>query len=258
MADVVSRSDAFPAARPAPVCQHRLSVILPVLDEERRIGLRLAELRALPPDTQILVVDGGSQDRTAAIARDAGATVLSAPRGRGSQMNFGARRATGEVLLFLHADVSLPPDAAAWVERALAAPAAVAGAFRTRTVDDLVREPDGSRAPRRRWIRPFLRLADLRSRYTRLPYGDQAMFVRSEAFERVGGFPESPLFEDLELSRRLRCVGRIVTVSAEVRVSGRRFTRNPLRSVLVANLFLLLYRCGVRPEVLARFYGPVR
>ena len=227
----------------------RLSVVIPVLDEARGIGDRLTELRALPGIDEIVVVDGGSRDGTVDIARRIpGVCVLEAPRGRGPQMNAGASAAAGDVLLFLHAECSLPRDAGAWVERALAEPRVVAGAFRVRTY------ADGGR----NWLGPLLRLADLRSRTTRLPYGDQAVFVRREAFHRAGGFPNQPLMEDVELARRLRRVGRIRTVPAEVRVSGRRFLAQPVRTVLAMRLFPTLYRLGVPPERLARLYGNPR
>jgi len=226
-----------------------LSVIVPVLDEEARIGRRLSELAATPGLDEVIVVDGGSADRTAAIVNALPAVrLLSAPRGRARQMNAGAAAAAGDVFLFLHADVSLPSDAASWIARALGDPRVVAGAFRTWTV------PDG--APSQ--LGPLLHLADIRSRLTRLPYGDQAMFVRRDAFARAGGFPDQPLMEDLELSRRLRCLGRIATVPAVVRVSGRRFVARPIRFTLIARTFPTLYRLGVSPRVLARFWGDVR
>ena len=226
-----------------------ISVIVPVLDEEARLGRRLAELAATPGLGEVLVVDGGSADSTVAIADTfSGVRLLSAARGRARQMNAGAAAAVGDVFLFLHADVSLPRDAAAWIVRTLADPRVVAGAFRTWTV------PDG--APSR--LGPLLRLADIRSRVARFPYGDQAIFVRRDAFARVGGFPDQPLMEDLELSRRLRRLGRIATVPAVVRVSGRRFVARPIRFTLIARTFPTLYRLGVPPHVLARFWGDVR
>ncbi|HSV07942.1 MAG TPA: TIGR04283 family arsenosugar biosynthesis glycosyltransferase [Candidatus Binatus sp.] len=226
-----------------------ISVVIPVLDEELRIGERLMELGRMAGIVEVIVVDGGSRDRTAEIIRSfPEVRLVSAPRGRGSQMNAGARIATGEVLLFLHADVRLPLDAATWVGRVLEDPAVVAGAFRTWTV------PDAGRS----WVTPLLHLADLRSRFTRLPYGDQALFVRRDVFERVGGFPDQPLMEDLELSLRLRRVGRIATAPATVRVSGRRFLVRPIRSAVQMRLFPLLYRLGVPPGLLARLYGDPR
>ncbi|MFN8544506.1 MAG: TIGR04283 family arsenosugar biosynthesis glycosyltransferase [Candidatus Binatia bacterium] len=238
------RRQTPPAARPGGI-----SIIVPVIDEERRIGQRLKELRGTPDVAEVIVVDGGSRDRTLEIVRGCpGVRLLAALRGRGVQMNAGARAASGDVLLFLHADVSLPPDATACVARALAAPEVVAGAFRTWTVDDAGRS----------CLTPLLHLADLRSRVARLPYGDQAVFVRREAFVRVGGFPDQPLMEDLELARRLRRIGRIVVVPAVVRVSGRRFLAHPLSAILTMRLFPLLYRLGVSARVLDRLYGRPR
>jgi rSAM/selenodomain-associated transferase 2 len=223
----------------------RLSVIVPVLDEERRIGERLAELRLLSGVHEVLVVDGGSRDPTCAlVAAQPHARLLHAVRGRASQMNAGAQAATGDVLLFLHADVALPPDAVAHVARALEDPRTVAGAFKTWTVAD--------GAPSR--LGPLLHLADLRSRYTHLPYGDQALFVRAQAFHAAGGFPAQPLMEDLELARRLRRLGRIRTVDARVRVSGRRFLARPLFYFFAVNLFPLAYALGVGPGTLLKLY----
>ncbi len=227
----------------------RVTVVMPVLDEEARIGTQLAELRSLPGIHEIIVVDGGSTDRTLEIvASHRGVMLLAAPRGRGTQMNAGARVATGDVLLFLHADVHLPKNAIDHVAAALRDPQVVAGAFRTWTVAE----------GRKSWVGPLLRLADLRSRYTTLPYGDQAIFVRAEVFWQVGGFPNQPLMEDLELSRRLRAVGKICTVPAMVIVSGRRFLARPISSALLMKSFPLLYRLGVPPRLLASLYGNPR
>jgi rSAM/selenodomain-associated transferase 2 len=227
----------------------RLSVVVPVLDEAERIGRQLAALRSTAGIDEVVVVDGGSSDGTVdLVRREPGVRLIAAPRGRGTQLNAGARAAAGDVLLFLHADVSLPPDAATWVARVLADPVVVAGAFRVLTIAD-----DGPG-----WLGPLLRLADLRSRVTRLPYGDQAVFVRRDVFERVGGFPDQPLMEDVELARRLRRVGTIRTVPGVVRVSGRRFLANPIRALVAMRVFPLLYRLGVSPARLARLYGDPR
>jgi rSAM/selenodomain-associated transferase 2 len=236
-----------------------VSIVMPVLDEGARLDAALAAVRAVAGVAEVIVVDGGSRDDTVAIARRASAAgetgsappvrLLHGERGRGTQMNAGARVATGDVLLFLHADVALPVDAARWVARALARPDVVAGAFRVRTVADR-----GAPA----WLRPFLRLADLRSRFSALPYGDQALFVRRDAFERAGGFPHQPLMEDLELALRLRRLGRITIVPAVVEVSARRFVARPLRSAIAMRVFPLLYRAGVSPDRLARLYGNPR
>jgi len=228
----------------------RVSVVMPVLNEERRIVRALDSVFAVASVHEVIVVDGGSTDATADLVRARSrATLICAERGRARQMNAGADAAGGDVLLFLHADVTLPSDAVSWVESALRDPAIVAGAFRTWTVAD-----DGE-API--WA-PLLHLADLRSRYTGLPYGDQALFVRAAVFQRLGGFPDQPLMEDLELSRRLRAVGSVVTVPASVRVSGRRFLARPAYYTVMVNVFPLLYRMGIPPRVLANFYGNTR
>ena len=180
----------------------RISVVIPTLNEERRIGERLEELARMPELEEVLVVDGGSTDRTVERALRHGVRVIEGRRGRGPQLNAGAAAARGEVLLFQHADVSLPGDAPGWIRLAFQDPEVVAGAFRVRTIDE-----DGSR------LAPLLPFANLRSRTRSLPYGDQALFVRRSVFEAVGGYPDQPLMEDIELARRLKRRGRIRTAS---------------------------------------------
>jgi rSAM/selenodomain-associated transferase 2 len=227
----------------------RVSVVIPTLEEAARIGERLDELAATPGIEEVIVVDGGSRDATVRVASGRpGVRVLTAPRGRAAQQNAGAAAARGAALLFLHADVSLPPDVARHVSLALADPAVVAGAFHTWTVPD----------PGRSRLAPLLHLADLRSRYSGLPYGDQAIFVRAVAFHAVGGFPDQPLMEDLELSRRLRRLGHLQIVPVSVRVSGRRFLSRPIFYFLAVNFFPALYALGVEPAVLRRWYGDPR
>ena len=227
----------------------RLSVIVPTLNEERLIGGQLERLAAMSDIHEVIVVDGGSDDRTPEIVRaHRMARLLAASGGRGPQMNAGARAASGDVLLFLHADVVLPADGGALVHSALRDPEVVGGAFRVKTVAD----------GRHGWPSRFLWLADLRSKYSSLPYGDQALFVRRRVFDALHGFAPVPLFEDLEFSRRLRHAGRVVRLRASVRVSGRRFMARPVYYTCVMNVMPALYRLGVPPRALARIYGHVR
>ena len=226
-----------------------VAVVVPVLDEAARVGACLAGLSRREWIRELLVVDGGSRDGTLEIAaRVPGVRVLRAPRGRGPQMNAGAWRSSAPVVLFVHVDVQLPDDAGQWIEQTLRDPSVVAGAFRVRTVADAGRN----------WLGPLLRIPDRRSRVTRFPYGDQAVFVRRTSFEAVGGFPDQPLMEDIELARRLWRIGRIVTVPATVRVSGRRYLERPVWTCVAQNAFPILYRLGVSADTLARLYGSTR
>ncbi|RMG17418.1 MAG: glycosyltransferase [Planctomycetota bacterium] len=243
-----SPSEGHSARRPVEAAAF-LSVVVPVLDEEARLPAQLDALAEHSGILEVLVVDGGSRDGTVSLAQGRpGVRVLRARRGRGPQLNAGAAAARGDVLLFLHADVRLPVDASRWIREALEDPKVVGGAFRVRTV------PDGPRP----WFAPLLGLADLRSRRTRLPYGDQSLFVRRAAFRAVGGYPDQPLFEDLEFARRLRRQGTLVLLPVCVEVSARRYQRRPLRTALAHNVFPLLYRLGVPAERLARWYPTVR
>ena len=227
-----------------------LSVIIPTLDEGRRIDGCLERLAAQPDICQRIVVDGQSSDDTVARAcRHAGVEVLTARRGRGIQQNHGARAARGDTLLFLHADTELPAGAAATIRSTLAEPGVVAGAFRTWHVAERWRGLARS---------ALIHLADVRSRYTTMPYGDQAMFMPRDVFTRVGGFPEIPLMEDLAISRKLSRLGQIRIAHRSVRVSARRFEANPLYQAALINVMPLLYSLGVPPDVLARLYGNPR
>lgn len=191
----------------------RLSIVMPTLDEAAGVADALAPLQALRQQGhELIVADGGSADGTADRARPHADFVLAGARGRAVQMNAGAAAARGQVLLFLHADTSLPPQADLLVRQALAAGHAW-GRFDVRI--------EG----RPRLLRLVAALMNLRSRLTGIATGDQAIFVTREAFERVGGFPVQPLMEDVELSRRLKRIGRPACLRQRVCTSGRRWER---------------------------------
>ena len=222
-----------------------LSIIVPVLDEEARIG---AALSALAPcrgrGAEVIVADGGSRDRTVEIARPLADRVIAAPRGRGAQMNEGAAAAMGDVLLFLHADTVLPPEADVLVLEGLRDTARQWGRFDVRIE---------GRSPLLAVISGFM---NWRSRVTGIATGDQAMFITRAAFTAAGRFPDIPLMEDVALSKRLKRVSRPLCLTARVIVSGRRFDeRGAARMILLMWGLRLEYWLGVPPAALARRYG---
>ena len=222
----------------------RLSVVIPALNEAANLTRLLPALARDCPGAEIIVVDGGSRDETAAVvARQPGARLVMSERGRARQMNAGARQAIGDVLLFLHADTWLPADAGAAVDRALAEPGVVAGRFDVRFDNP----------------RPVLRmvawLMNTRSRASGICTGDQAIFVRRADFEAVGGYPDIPLMEDIELSRRLKRRGRLAALRLRVTTSARKWEREgPLRTIGLMWALRVLHFCGVAPARLHRWY----
>lgn len=217
-----------------------LSVIIPTLNEAGRIEQTLTSVEAQPHVSEVIVVDGGSTDGTR--ERTSGrATVLQSPPGRARQMNAGAARATGDVLLFLHADTLLPAGATSAVGAALADPAVEAGLFRL----------------------GFDRETPLLCFYsfcTRLPspllgFGDRGLFVRRRVFEALSGFPPIPIFEDLEMTRRLHRRGGLRFLPQPVTTSARRFARHGMLRQQLRNAYLWLHwLAGTDPKRVAHLY----
>jgi uncharacterized protein len=219
-----------------------ISVIIPTLNEAAQLARALEHAAAGQPK-EIIVADGGSSDDTARIAEAGGAKVLRTEANRARQMNAGAAVALGETLLFLHADTRLPGNYANPLLVALRQPDVVGGAFRFRI---------GNSFPGRRLVEST---TNLRSQLWRLPYGDQALFVRRWAFDELGGFPDLPIMEDYEFVRRLRRLGRLALLKEAVLTSGRRWQRlGFLRATLINKLVILGYHCGVPPVKLAALY----
>ncbi len=220
----------------------RVSVIIPVLNEAAHLPATLASIRRGDPH-EVIVVDGGSADGTPELARTHGAIVLAAPPGRAAQMNRGAASATGERLLFLHADTLLPDGYAAHVRATLAQPGVVAGAFGFAIAENFFG---------RAWIE---RTTNARARRWQLPYGDQALFLRRETFRQAGGFREWPIMEDYEFVRRLRGQGKIAIAPAVVLTSGRRWRElGAARTTLLNQAIILGFHLGVPPARLAAWY----
>ena len=219
-----------------------ISVVIPTLEEAGTVAATIAAARRSLPGCEVVVVDAGSTDGTAAAARAAGATVVTERGSRSQAMNRGAALAAGDVLLFLHADTLLPAGADAAVAAALAGHGA--GAFRIR-----FDRP-----------RPVTeRLVNVRSRLLGVVYGDQALFCTRAAFARAGGYRPIPIMEDCDLAARLRRAGGLALVPLAVTTSARRHRRaGGLRTLARSWLIQLLYALRVPPERLARRYPPVR
>jgi rSAM/selenodomain-associated transferase 2 len=223
----------------------RVAIILPTLDEESTIASALDALRLFP--AEVIVVDGGSRDRTVGLVAERGVRMISSQPGRARQMNAGAGAARGDVLLFLHADTRLPPSAIADIRSALDDPRCAGGRF------DL-------RLDSHRWIFSLVGfLISLRSRLSRVATGDQAIFVRRKVFEEIGGFPDIPIMEDTAFSRALKEKGRIACLRSQVVTSARRWEKEGVcRTILKMWILKILYFAGVSPFRLKRFYADLR
>jgi rSAM/selenodomain-associated transferase 2 len=220
-----------------------ISIIIPTLNEEECVGGCIEGILAGEADCEVIIVDGGSTDRTVERAAGYGVTVVHSERGRGRQMNRGALSARGDILLFLHADTRLEEGWSRQIQEAVRRPLFAGGAF-TFKID----------SHEKKW-----RLIELwvkaRCALFNLPYGDQGIFVCRGTFEKTGGYVEIPLMEDVEFIERLKESGRIVVVPKRASTSGRRWKRRGwIRVSLLNQVIMILYRLGVDPERLAGLY----
>lgn len=221
-----------------------ISIIVPTLNEAVSIGATLDALEFPGENVEIIVVDGGSTDGTISIAEKRAAQILRSERGRGRQLQAGGAAARGEILWFVHADTIAAPDAVSKIKTVLKNPAVAGGNFKIRF--------DGDRraAEFLTWLYPKLNLLGL-------IYGDSAIFVRREIYEKIGGFRPFPIFEDLDFVERLRRTGKIITLPSIVTTSSRRFENKSFALTFLRWAILqLLYWLGVSPETLLKIYFP--
>lgn len=228
-----------------------LSIIIPTLNEAAVLAETLGAIGNLRDcqmrNIEVLVVDGGSQDKTCAIAQTWGATILQSPPGRAQQMNLGAAAAQSEILLFLHGDTILPPQYWTLITTALAQPNSIAGAF------DLA--IDAPNLPLR-WVEWGVKL---RSRLLQLPYGDQGIFLTRDSFRAIGGYRDQPIMEDYQLiqdlKQQLKPKGKITIINIPVKTHPRRWQRlGILRTTVINQTIILGYHLGISPDRLRQWY----
>jgi rSAM/selenodomain-associated transferase 2 len=224
----------------------KISIIIPTLNEAVNLGRSLASITKAE-NIEVIIVDGGSSDQTIAIAqtynKSMGVAIISGTLGRANQMNLGASLATGEILVFLHADTVLPSGFDRTIREILTNPRTIAGAFKLKI--------DG-----KSW---GLRLVEWgvnrRSQVFQMPYGDQAIFIKSATFLSLGGFTQLPIMEDFDLILRLKKVGKIAIAPLTVTTSDRRWQKLGIfRTTLINQLIILGYFCGIKPTKLASCY----
>ncbi|MEH1897868.1 MAG: TIGR04283 family arsenosugar biosynthesis glycosyltransferase [Nostoc sp.] len=220
----------------------KISIIIAAINEARNIKETIATTQSRL-NIEVILVDGGSQDNTVAIAQSLGVKVISSSPGRAVQMNAGAVASGGEILLFLHADTRLPTGFDEMICTALQQPGTVAGAFNLRIDAPLLSL---------RWVELGVKW---RSHFCQMPYGDQAIFLTKESFQQIGGFPELPIMEDFELIRRLKPIGRIVIIPTPVLTSARRWLQKGVfKTTLLNQLVIIAYLLGVSPERIRSWY----
>jgi len=218
-----------------------------MFNEERAIARTLSALRVGAPNAEIIVVDGGSSDSSVALAAPLADVVVKGPRGRALQMNAGARESHGDAMVFVHADTIVPATFADDIANALSNPAIVGGRFDVQL--------DSDSLP----LRMIGAMISLRSRISRIGTGDQAIFVRRDVFDRLDGFPNIELCEDLDFTRRLKRAGRVACLRSRVIISSRRWTHDGIaRTVVRMWMIRAMYLLGVSPARMKRHYADTR
>ena len=222
----------------------QLSIILPALNEAATLANTLAPLQSMRArGVEVILVDGGSSDRTREIAAPLVDRVINGERGRAKQMNAGAAVASGDVLLFLHADSILPEDGDTWIAKALAEPRFQWGRF------DVSIHGAHFMFPVIAWF------MNHRSRLTGIATGDQGIFIRRDAFEKIGGFPDQPLMEDVEICKRLKKISPPGSSARKIVTSGRRWEKHGVwRTICLMWRLRFSYYCGATPESIHRAY----
>jgi len=225
----------------------KISIIIPVLNEEKELRRTLTSL-LVTKNEELIIVDGGSKDRTVDIAKEFTSNVYQTVRGRAHQMNYGAREAAGDLLLFFHSDCVLPRNAYKLIRETLSDGSVSAGAF------DLSIDHDSF------CYRIIEKGANIRSRVTSIPYGDQGLFLSKDLFVQIGGYPDIPIMEDIAIAKELRQAGRIRFLKEKVKTSPRRWiAEGPVFTTMRDWMIALLYGTfNVPPDKLSNFYRDVR
>ncbi len=222
-----------------------ISYIIPTLNEEESLQETLDSIHIQLGEKEVIIADGGSNDKTLKIAQESGCKIIQGPPGRGSQLNKGADRAKGDFLLFLHADTTLPEGASTEILSLMNAPGTVAGSFHL------------TFKPSSKLLKLYSLCTSLNNSY--FTFGDQGFFMYRSAFYALGKFNPYPILEDVDLQARLRTMGRFVKSKLAVTTSSRRFLKHGIIRQQLLNLSIVAgFEAGIDPQTLARLYSDVR